>query len=66
MMATSSPTPRPATISSKVLSSTSSKVGWGTQVPSWLYAMRTAPIGPWKGMPEIMSDADAPLMASTS
>ncbi len=53
-------------MSSKVLSSTSSKVGCGTQVPSALYAMRTAPIGPWKGMPEIDRAADAPLMASTS
>jgi hypothetical protein len=41
-------------------------VACGIQVPSVEYAMRTAPIGPSKGMPEIISAADAPLMASTS
>ena len=35
-------------------------------MPSWLNAMRTAPMGPWNGMPEICRAADAPLMASTS
>ena len=40
MMATSSPTPRPATMSSKVLSSTSSKVGCGH--PGALGAVRDA------------------------
>ncbi len=40
---------------------------WGIiQSPVWLWAIRTAPIGPSNGMPEIISDADAALMLSTS
>ena len=57
---------RPATTSSKVDSSPSSKVGCGIHAPSVVKATRTAPMGPSKGMPESISAADAPLMASTS
>jgi hypothetical protein len=44
-------------------SSPSSNVGCAIHSPSWLYAKRTAPIGPSNGMPEIMNDADAALIA---
>src|SRR5580704_15182208 len=49
---------RPATTSSKVDSSPSSKVGCGIQVPSVVKATRTAPMGPSKGMPESINAAD--------
>ena len=57
---------RPATTSSNVPVSPSSNVAWGTHVPSWEYATRTAPIGPSNGMPLIMSAADDALIANTS
>jgi len=67
MMATSPlSSSRPATTSSNVPASPSSKVGCATHVPSCEYATRTAPIGPSNGMPLIMSAADDALIASTS
>ena len=66
MMAISPFTSRPATTIGKVESSCSSKVGYGIHSPSVEYARRTPPMGPSKGRPVSISDAEAALMAITS
>ncbi|OPZ52467.1 MAG: hypothetical protein BWY91_02301 [bacterium ADurb.BinA028] len=65
MIATSSPTMRPATTMSKVDRSASEKFGKATQWPS-MHDTRTPPIGPLNGRPEIWVAALAALMATTS
>ena len=65
MIATSSPTTRPATTMSKVDRSLSEKLGKATHWPS-MSETRVAPIGPLKGRPEICVEALAALIASTS
>ena len=70
MIATSSSTMRPATTIEKTASSSWAKVGKATHWPppcaSGMSAMRTPPIGPEKGRPEIWVEAEAPLMPTTS
>jgi hypothetical protein len=56
MIATSSPTIRPATTMSKVERSASEKLGKATHWPS-MSETRTPPIGPLNGRPEIWVDA---------
>ena len=63
---TESVSARPATTSSNVAASPSANVGCGAHTPSVVYAIRTAPIGPSNGIPEIISAADAALMAKMS
>ena len=65
MIATSSPTTRPATTMSKTARSRSSWVGNATHWSS-MSATRVAPIGPLNGRPEIWVDSDAALIAMTS
>ncbi len=55
----------PATTSSNTLASSSSNVGYAIHSPS-LRARRTAPIGPSKGIGEIVRAAEAPLRATMS
>ena len=65
MIATSSPTTRPATTMSKTAVSSCSWVGKATHWSS-MSATRVAPIGPLNGSPASWVDADAALMATTS
>ena len=65
MIATSSPTTRPATTMSKTADSSCSWVGNATHWPS-MSATRVAPIGPLKGRPASWVDIDAALIATTS
>lgn len=65
MIATSSPTMRPATTMLKVAFASCDQVGNATHWSS-IRATRTPPTGPENGRPAIWVDADAALMASTS
>ena len=55
----------PATTRSSLLSASSAYVGLITKRPS-TYPTRVAPIGPSKGMSDIVSAAEAPLIAGMS
>jgi len=55
----------PATMMSSSLYSSCWKVGFSTHCP-WMRPMRTAAIGPSKGMRDSISDMLAPVMPSTS
>ena len=65
MIATSSPTTRPATTMSKTASSSWLCVGNATHWPS-MRATRVAPIGPLNGRPASCVDIEAALIATTS
>jgi hypothetical protein len=65
MIATSSPTTRPATTMSNVARSSSSWLGNATHWSS-ISATRVAPIGPLNGSPASWVDSDAALIATTS